>query len=267
MPAIYVLTNTKTQIGYEEIFKSINSILSFGGKFKFNIETITTDNEQALINTVTKFFPDSQRISCYFHYKQTLERNAKKMGLTKKNLINETRIIINKLGELPLIYEGNIDIITTLIDNLKSKYPDHYSYLDSFYEENIKYFINGALFYSKFPKLVRSNSILENYNRRIKEYLGKKKEVNYMNFLSFIKIEDEIFFKEFNLKSRNYEEILKYKKRNDNYNVILNVTNTKEKNNLSEDLDINKKEENEDNEIQNEINNNKGRWLKWVNNS
>ena len=80
LPAIYVLTNTKTQIGYEEIFKSINSILSFGGKFKFNIETITTDNEQALINTVTKFFPDSQRISCYFHYKQTLERNAKKLG-------------------------------------------------------------------------------------------------------------------------------------------------------------------------------------------
>ena len=84
LPAIYVLTNTKTQIGYDEIFKAIKSILTFGEKFQFNIETITTDNEQALINTVNKYFPEAKRISCFFHYKQTLERNAKKMGLNKK---------------------------------------------------------------------------------------------------------------------------------------------------------------------------------------
>ena len=62
LPAIYVLTNTKTQIGYDEIFKAIKSILDFGEKFHFNIETITTDNEQTLINTVTKYFPGAQRI-------------------------------------------------------------------------------------------------------------------------------------------------------------------------------------------------------------
>ena len=74
-----------------------------------------------------------------------------------------------------MIYEGNIDIVTNIIDELKSHYPTHYSFLDSFYEENIKYFINNSLYYSKYPKLVRSNSILENYNKRIKEYLWKKR--------------------------------------------------------------------------------------------
>ena len=81
LPAMFVLTNAKTQIGYEEIFKSIISILSFGSKLYLKFETITTDNEQALINVISKFFQDAQRISCFFHYKHTLERNAKKMWL------------------------------------------------------------------------------------------------------------------------------------------------------------------------------------------
>ncbi len=116
------------------------------------------------------------------------------MGLCKKQYIEATRIIINKLGELPLIYEGDIDIVTNIIVELKSQYPTHYSFLDSFYEENIKYFINNSLYYSKYPKLVRSNSILENYNKRINEYLGKTKEVNFINFILFIEKEKEIFF-------------------------------------------------------------------------
>ena len=67
--------------------------------------------------------------------------------------------------------------------------------LDSCINEKLKYFINGALYYSKFPKLVRSNSIFDNYNKNIKEYLGEKKIVSFLNFLSFIKREDEKFLK------------------------------------------------------------------------
>ena len=33
-----------------------------------------------------------------------------------------------KLGELPLINEGDIDIVTNIIDELKSHYPTHYSF-------------------------------------------------------------------------------------------------------------------------------------------
>ena len=135
-----------------------------------------------------------------------------------------------------MIYEGDIDIVTNIIDELKSHYPTHYSFLDSFYEENIKYFINNSLYYSKYPKLVRSNSILENYNKRIKEYLGKKKEVNFINFLSFIKKEDEFHFKEFNLKSRNYGEILKFK--NIHKNNVLKEKDNSENSKDSEQLSI-----------------------------
>ena len=205
------MTNTKTQVGYDQIFTNIKEIIGFGNKFHPKFETVTTDNETVLNNSLLKYFPDIQRIACYFHYKQTLERNAKKMGLCKKNLLQHTRLIIQKLGILPLIYNGNIDLITETIDDLKNKFPSHYHYLDSYLNENLKYYINNSLYYSKYPKLVRSNSILENYNKHLKEQLGKKKIVNFINFLSFIKKEDEHYFKEFNIKRSDYTEILKYK--------------------------------------------------------
>ena len=79
--------------------------------------------------------------------------------MLKNNLLTKTRKIINRIGELSLIYEVDIDIIAILIDRT----------IQLYFLENIKYFIKGELFYSKFPKLTRSNSILENQNKQIKE--------------------------------------------------------------------------------------------------
>lgn len=165
------------------------------------------------------------------------------------------------MGELPLIYNGNLDIITNKIEDLKKNYPTHYHYLDSYLKENLKYFINNALYYSKYPKLVRSNSILENYNRHLKEKLGKNKTVNFINFLSFIKKEDEIYFKEFNAKSRNYREILKYKGKNKKSGINIEEDNEEQEESISENFIQ------EDIIIDEDCNHNKGEWLIWNNNS
>lgn len=122
-------------------------------------------------------------------------------------LLMETKELINQLGILPLIYNGNLDIITNYIDKLKNKYIKHIYFLNKLWEENMKYFINNSLFYSKYDKIVRSNSILENYNKTLKEQLGKKKSVNYMNYLNFIKSEKKGFLKNIIL---NLEISLKY---------------------------------------------------------
>ena len=74
---------------------------------------------------------------------------------------------------------------------------DYGNFLNSFLENNLEYFISWELNYNKFPKIVRSNSILENYNGVVKRELGKKKETNFINFLNFIKSEDKRFFGEF----------------------------------------------------------------------
>ena len=60
--------------------------------------------------------------------------------------------------------------------------------------------------------------------------------MNFINFLSFIKKEDEFYFKEFNLKSRNYGKILKLK--NIHKNNILNEKDNNESSKDSEQISI-----------------------------
>ena len=175
IPALYILMNRKFESAYEEVFKAFNELISFGDNLKITFDTITSDNEDAINIALEKIFPNTQRILCFFHYKQLLVRNATRMGLYSKKFINETNNLINELGILPLKYKGNIEYINDTILNLKKLYPNHYTFLEYFISENLKYFLNNALNYNIYPKYVRSNSILENYNRYINDNLGEKK--------------------------------------------------------------------------------------------
>ena len=216
--------NRKFKSAYEAVFKAFIELITFGDSLEFSFDTITTDNEE--INfALEKVFPNSQSILCYFHYKQLLVRNATRMGLYAIKYANDTNIIINELGLLQLKYSGKIDYITNKIKNLQNTFKDHYAFLEYFVTEKLKYFLNNSLYYNIYPKYVRSNSILENYNMYMNNILGNKQLIEYITILNFIKKEDERFFKEFNLKSRNYNEIIKFKKRykhNDDKNKILN---------------------------------------------
>ena len=71
-------------------------------------ECLTTDNENALINSFKKYFPGSNRIACWFHMKNNLEKRASTMGLKKANFIKETEDLIASIGIIPLIYNGDI---------------------------------------------------------------------------------------------------------------------------------------------------------------
>ena len=55
------------------------SILSFRGIFYCNLEKITKVNEESLINTLTKFFPESQRIFNIFIIKKIFEKKEEKI--------------------------------------------------------------------------------------------------------------------------------------------------------------------------------------------
>ena len=55
--------------------------------YKINIDTITTDQETALINAINNTFENIQRISCWFHLKQDLLREARVLGLLNKKII------------------------------------------------------------------------------------------------------------------------------------------------------------------------------------
>ena len=181
---------------YDIVFRSIYRILSQNNMYNLNIKTITTDTELALINAINSNFKETQRIGCWFHLKQDLIRNARILGLlNKKNKeidINYTYDIIHQLTLIPLEYNGNIDNLKEKINILILQYPKYYNLLFNYFlEKKLKYFIDGSFNYNKFPKDIRSNSILERYNKTIKIKLGEKRLCNWVIFLNFINEELE----------------------------------------------------------------------------
>ena len=87
IPVFYILMNSKEQQLYDLVFESIIKIINSFDITDINIETVVTNQETALINIVYKYFPKTQRISCYFHYKSDIFKNFKKYGLWKKKQI------------------------------------------------------------------------------------------------------------------------------------------------------------------------------------
>lgn len=59
-------------------------------------------------------FPHSQCISCYYHFKNNLQKRALELGLKKKEYLEDNKNIINEIGLLPLIYKGKLDIINEI---------------------------------------------------------------------------------------------------------------------------------------------------------
>ena len=88
-----------------------------------NVETIVTDQEIVLVNIVKKYFPKSLRISCLFHYKQDLKRNLRTYGLMKKKFKEDSLKLLVKLGNLPFIYKGDINIFEKECKNLNEIFP------------------------------------------------------------------------------------------------------------------------------------------------
>ena len=162
-----------------------------------------------LINAIDKIFPNIKRINCFFHFKQDLIRNIKSYGLYNKANKETSDKIIKILSLLPIVYNGNINIIDNQLNDIKCKYPKYSNFINNYFIPNkLEYFKNNSLNYNSIPKECRTNNYLENYNGYIKKRLGTKRIINWMNFISFIKSESVNSLKKlFN----NNEEIFKNK--------------------------------------------------------
>ena len=49
-------------------------------------------------NALSSVFPHIKRESCYFHYKQCIDRNLGKYGLKKKEYSEYKELILSELG-------------------------------------------------------------------------------------------------------------------------------------------------------------------------
>ena len=165
--------SNKTEILYDLIFKSLKRIISQQNIYDLTFKTITTDTEIALINAVERNFDKIKRKGYWFHLSQDLIREARLMGLlnskSKDIDINLTYEIITQLTLLPINYKGNIENLKKFLNVLIIQYPNYSNYIINYFiEYKLKYFQDGSYDYSKFPPDIRSNSILERYNKKVK---------------------------------------------------------------------------------------------------
>ena len=235
IPCFFILMSNKTEILYTMIFKSIINILTQQNIYKLNIRTITIDTEIALMNAINTNFPNCQRIGCWFHLKQDLLRESKTLGLLNKNnaKINpETTIeIIKQISMLPLEYNGDINFLKNKLNIIISQYPKYYNMIENYFiDTKMKYFIDGSYNYNSFPPDIRSNSILERYNKIIKTELGSKRNCNWVIFLNFINKElDRINEK----LSKNENINVLYESKQTKFGINKFINNISDKNNDS----------------------------------
>ena len=221
-PGLYALINNKTFEGYLELFKKILSIITIENSKSLKLKSYTTDFEQALINCLSILIPNVRSIGCYYHYYVNIYKNAKKYKLNNDNILNDLYLLPYKLI-------NDIEIF----EKFKSKYNNkkYIEFMDYINSQWGKYFRNGMLNYSNTTKNIRSNSYIENYNRRIKlklsNYLyGKNKcLISWPLFLYFI-INEE---KEYRLNIYNNETSLEQK-----YNDFNNIKDFKNENIINE---------------------------------
>ena len=227
--------NKKNNIIYSKVFESLYDIITENNNLVINVKYIITDSEYALVNNIKKYFPNTIHISCYYHYKKDIISNIKKYGLYKKNDKFTSDLIIKELGKIPLIYKGNIETFNNIIENIIFKFPKYNNFIRNYFVKNKKeLFTNGDYNYSKIPQDCKSNSFLENYNKYLKLLLGRKRIINWFNFLNFLKEESD----------RAYEKLIDIK----NYNIEFKLTKTKFYNKYKDYV-------NENNNIETNLNN------------
>ena len=70
------------------------------------------------------------------------------------------------------IFEENNNKLT------KKYYSKYYNFIINYLKDTkIKFFQDNSYNYSMYPGDVKSNSVLENYNKTIKSYLGDKENI------------------------------------------------------------------------------------------
>ena len=189
-PAFYILMNKKYYILYEMIFQSIFFILTQNNLYSITFESLITDDEKALLKAAKKIFPIKNNYICLYHFKKDIFNNARTMGLLKKEIKNEIFKVISLLTKLTIDYKGNINYVYNNLNIIKENHKNYTNLIDNYFIKNkLSLFISGEVNYNIIPKDCLTNNSLENYNKIMKESLGKNRFIHWLNFLHFIKME------------------------------------------------------------------------------
>ena len=186
IPVSFIIINSKSQIAYEKVLEDFYRIITNNNTIPIGLQSYTIDYEIALENSLKKIFINAKHVGCFFHYIQCLIRWLKKNGYGSNEYKKSNEEIAYLLTIILFKYKSNMKYIEKTILNMKKTYPDYEIFYD-YYEKNwYKYLESGVLDYTKITKLQRCNSYLENYNKIIKNTLGKIAKISWPKFITFI---------------------------------------------------------------------------------
>ena len=203
-PGLFALINNKKENGYLELFRKIYDIISINKTKEISLKSYTIDFEIGLINVCKSIFKNVKCVGCYYHYTRAIWEYAKNIKLIKKDNKQIVEKFLKILYKPPFLYDKDKNFINAQIIKYEENYNFLSDYIEYYKKQWFKYFLNGMLDYTNLDKFQRSNSYIENYNRRIKlklsKYLyGKSKcKISWPLFLYFIKNEEK------DVKNDNY---------------------------------------------------------------
>lgn len=192
IPGIFIVQNNKTTEGYLDSFiylkNYIDKIINTDpDKIKF--KTFTTDFEIALFNAFNMVFNKDHKIrhiGCYFHYIQNIRKYLQKHGFTIKKNIKKYDTIMNICKKLPFINKKFNDISIFLNEENELTNEELNDFILYFNTTWIEYFKNNSLKLNKISVKFRTNNCLERFNRTLKEYAGKKGNLNITKFIDIL---------------------------------------------------------------------------------
>ncbi|XP_066598840.1 uncharacterized protein [Prorops nasuta] len=185
VPFLWVLATSKSQ----QLYSAILNFMKLKIIPNLEPDIIHVDYETALQNALFFHFPRSKIRGCYFHFVQSIRKNAKKLKIFKgfKNLLPETQMEIlfylRLLYNIPLLpnflLQTGFHLIKRKIEqsNVRNKFDKLLLYIE-------RYWINivDPRTVSVFNEKTRTNNVIERYHRILKEKFGS--HPNLFNFIS-----------------------------------------------------------------------------------
>ncbi|XP_051153730.1 uncharacterized protein LOC127285708 [Leptopilina boulardi] len=167
-PLAYALMENKTETAYRSVFHEIQRIVP-----EFSATTIMTDYEPALQNSARAFFPNGEHHACYYHYTQSIYRNAVQLDL-KVYLTNdrEGNQFLRQILALGLLPHHVVQQTYRAIKRSKSQrclriMRAFLMYFERHWLRNIT-----PRVFSVFGLAKRTNNTIESYHKVLKSHFG-----------------------------------------------------------------------------------------------
>ena len=195
-PNCFVLMNSQLQSQYTQIFQKIREKVFEGVKEnKIKLKSLSSDFETQLMNSITIVFPNERLVGCLFHFKNALYRNFQMIGFTKRENAKITVVLLKLISTLCWEDQLDLEIAYAFIKNKIIMFFDSevINQFLAYFEKNwLPRMEEGTLNYVSINQQYRSNSILENYNKRIKSKCSKKNP-SFSEFQNIL-IQEEKYF-------------------------------------------------------------------------